>query len=461
MVGRLLDNEKRFASRPNFRSHLGLQRIMEAAKPNPPALMQFATMSRPGRSKALLSTSLLLLAFALLVQGCSSNEGEGDQPAAASQQKAAQVTAEEVVEDNLSITQRFFAQVRSRETAALSPSAPGEVISVAVREGDAVEQGDVLLRVNSRAASANLQQLRAQLSATRVDLGQAQRDAERARRLAERSIGSEQAAEQAEAQASQLREQIGSIEASIAAQQQTVSDHVVEAPFDGIITDRQVDVGDFVQPGAMVLELVATDELEVFVRLPQSMLDRLDQVDNATLEYEDKTISAEVEGVVSVLEPSTRSALVRLIPDDKPSWLRPGATIDVVFELQSDEIGLIVPLDAVVYGVARPRVVVAEAGKARPVNVHIVETSEDRALVRGEGLAVGDKVVTRGNERLRPNQPLTVVDSLEQRAAAGDSSESRAADAPSSDTNAEPAAQGDATGARTGDGSPVQGEETQ
>jgi multidrug efflux pump subunit AcrA (membrane-fusion protein) len=206
----------------------------------------------------------------------------------------------------------------------------------------------------------------------------------------------------------------------------------------------------------MVLELVAVDELEVFVRLPQSILDRLEQVDGAALEYEDQTIAATVEGVVGVLEPSTRSALVRLIPSEKPPWLMPGATIDVVFEIQSDDVGLIVPLDAVVYGVARPRVVVVDGEKARPVNVHIVETSEDRALVRAEGLSVGDKVVTRGNERLRPNQPLQVVESLERRAAGGTPPGSSG-----TSPNAEPNEDDDASGDASGDESSAANEEAQ
>lgn len=364
--------------------------------------------------------SRLFLAFIAIfflgasLAACSNNEADDASASGGSSERPpAAVVVAEVTEDYLTTTENFFAQVRSRNSASLSPSAPGEVTEVNVREGDRVEEGAVLMRVNSRSASANLQQQRSQLAGIQVQLDQARRDAERARSLADRAIGSGQAAEQAEAQASGLQEQLSSTQASISAQRQAVSDHVVRAPFAGVITSRSVDVGDFIQPGAAVLELVSTDEIEVFVRLPQARIARLDSESAALLRSGGESVEASIEGVVGVLDQATRSGLVRLIPNSSPSWLRPGAAIDVQFDTRSDEKGLIVPLDAVVYGVARPRLMKIVDGSAVPVDIEIVGTSNDQALVRGEGLSVNDQVVIRGNERLRPGQSVSVQPELD------------------------------------------------
>jgi multidrug efflux pump subunit AcrA (membrane-fusion protein) len=94
----------------------------------------------------------------------------------------------------------------------------------------------------------------------------------------------------------------------------------------------------------------------------------------------------------------------------------PGASLDVEFSIVRDEEGVVVPRDALVYGAVGVRVVRVEDGKATPVGVEVIATVDDQALVRGEGLAAGDSVVTRGNERLRPGQDVQIVAALEDEA---------------------------------------------
>ena len=68
------------------------------------------------------------------------------------------------------------------------------------------------------------------------------------------------------------------------------------------------------------------------------------------------------------------------------------------------------PRDALVRTPAGVRIVKAVDGKAAPLTVQVTATADATALVVAEGLAAGDTVVTRGNERVRPGQPLQVVE---------------------------------------------------
>jgi hypothetical protein len=67
-----------------------------------------------------------------------------------------------------------------------------------------------------------------------------------------------------------------------------------------------------------------------------------------------------------------------------------------------------VPRDAVIRGPVENRVVKVENGSGTPVSVQLLGATAEDALVRGEGLVVGDQVMTRGNERYRPGTPVVI-----------------------------------------------------
>lgn len=349
----------------------------------------------------------IVFALALVSAGCQASEEDGSGAAAGPQ--PAPVVLGDVREGTLDVEQVFFAEIRARHRAALSVSAAGEVTSIDVREGDRVREGDVLVAVDDSVAVAQLREANSALQQVQINREQAERDAERARRLAERSLRSGQEVEQLQAEVESLDAQAASLRASSRALRAQVSDHAIIAPFNGIVTNRYVDRGDYITPGTPALDLVGTDEVEAFVRIPQQILDRLDELDTITLRGTEGAVEADIAGVVGVLDPATRTGLIRVLPREVPAWLRPGRSVDAVVSLPVREPGFIVSQDAVVYGVARPRIILFDGGQARPVMVDVIATAGSEALVQGEGLSANQRVVIRGNERLRPQQPLREV----------------------------------------------------
>ena len=89
----------------------------------------------------------------------------------------------------------------------------------------------------------------------------------------------------------------------------------------------------------------------------------------------------------------------------------PGAAVDVILTVERSEEGaLVIPRDALVYGIAKTQVVKSVEGKAEPVPVEVVARGRDELLIRADGLSEGDTLVTRGNERVFPGQPLIVLE---------------------------------------------------
>jgi RND family efflux transporter MFP subunit len=347
---------------------------------------------------------------AALVLGCST---EADSGAAAGQEgpPPAQVALGQARQGFLEVVYPLLGEVRSTAHARLAAGEPGEVRKVAVREGDQVKRGDLLVEIDPSLAQARMRAAAAQGRQVGAELEQAERDAERlagagGRLVAERDI------EQARSLEAQLQGRRAELAAAVQESRAVLSRLRVVAPFDGQVAARSVDPGDWVNTGDEVIELVAVHELEILTEAPAELASHVEVGQSAVLRHGGERLEAEVRGVVRALDRSTRTATVRLVPRERAPWLMPGGTVDVLFTLRREaDDAIVVPRDALVLGAVGTRVVKAVDGKAQPVPVTVLARSEAEALVRGDGLTSDAQLVVRGNERLRAGQPIRAVSS--------------------------------------------------
>ena len=310
---------------------------------------------------------------------------------------------------DLTLERTYLGMVRSEGRASLAAGAAGQVLEVTVREGDRVEAGAVLVRVDGDLARADLTAAQATARRTAAEREQAERDAERFAAAGPRAVSTTEI-ERAATNAQSLDAQGAAARAAVSRARETLSRHRVTAPFAGVIAARSVDPGDWVTAGTVVLELVADEATEVLARVEPELLDDVAVGHEVTLSRGSRTAPGRVVGVVRALDPTTRTAQLRVRPTEPAPWLLPGSTADVRLSIVHGGDGVLVPRDALVPGVAQTRVVRITDGAAEPVNVEVVESGTDEVRVRGDGLAAGDSLVVRGNDRLRPGQPVQVVE---------------------------------------------------
>lgn len=307
-------------------------------------------------------------------------------------------------------TRALLGEVRAVQRAELAAGAEGEVLEVTVREGDHVEAGAVVVRIDASLADADVASARAARREVRRELEQARRDRKRARQLADILPAYE--IEQDVTRADTLRSRMGRLSAEQHRAEAQLLRHEIEAPFAGRVSARWVEPGDWVRQGDAIVELVEPSRVELLVEAPVDLFESVDVGAVAVVSTRDRPerkATAEVVGVVPALDPRTRTAAIRLVPRDAPTWLIPGDAVEVGFAIVHDEPGVIVPRNALVRGVVGVRVVKIVDGQAEHVGVEVVATADARALVRGENLEPDDWVVVRGNERLRPRQSVAVV----------------------------------------------------
>lgn len=337
---------------------------------------------------------LLILMACIGAESASTSSSQGPPPAV--------VEVAPVRAGTLDDRWPILGEVVALERAELAAGASGAVEKVTVREGDTVAKGDLLVEVDPALAVAQLRSAQADRDRASAELQQAKQTLARVSRV-EAGVMAADEVERTRTQLQSLEAQHARAEAQVQLASATLGRHRIRAPFGGVVARRHVDPGDWVDPGRQVLDLVRTDPVEVRVEAPLELAGHLER--GARVELGGS--GGEVVGIVPALDPVSRTSTIRIRPDDDLATAVPGRAIEVVFGVEMQG-GLLVPRDALVSGPTDQRVFEVVEGVARAVTVEVIAKSADMALVRGEGLDDGDLLVVRGNERLRPDQPVRV-----------------------------------------------------
>jgi RND family efflux transporter MFP subunit len=310
--------------------------------------------------------------------------------------------------------------VTSPRTAVLSTAVAGLVAELTIDEGDRVETGDVLLKLDAELAQLALERARAEVKQREIAAADARR------RLVEaEEVGAQRGI--ARTQIESLRAEVSSDEAALAAsqaaareQQAIVGRNTLKAPFAGVISERYAELGEWVNPGDGLFELVATDNLRFDFRVGQDNFAALspDTPVEITLDaIPDRSIPGYVDAIVPVKNPSARTFLVRVRANtndvDSGLLITPGMSARGKLSIDTGRSGVTVPRDAILrFPDGRVTVWVVDAGGDLPVvREQLVQTgSEFNGVVEiTNGLAAGDVVVVRGNEMLQEGQAVSIL----------------------------------------------------
>ncbi len=315
--------------------------------------------------------------------------------------------------------------VTARRQATVSAQITGTLKEVLIEEGERVEEGQVLARLEDTAqraalgqAEAQLAQARAQVGEVRVRLAQARRDRERLDDLVGRKLVSRQSAEaagtEADALAAQLAAQQRYVELAEAQQRsaQVQLDYTtVRAPFAGVVIAKAAQVGEIVSPLSAgggftrtgVGTIVDMDSLEIEVDVNESYINRVraGAPAHAVLDaYQDWTIPAHVIAIIPTADRGKATVKVRIGLDQKDPRVLPdmGARVSFLEEAKPAVAdapppakGVLVPATAIVERDGRSVVFVIDADRARMQAVTPGQAQRDLRLV--EGIAAATRVV--------------------------------------------------------------------
>lgn len=172
-------------------------------------------------------------------------------------------------------TSAFDGVVEAVRQTVIAAQVPGAVIQLDVKVGDRVKAGQVLLRIDARAAEQNAAASDAQVQAARSSLDLATKDFERQQRLFQKNYISQAAMERAESAYKSAQAQANALLAQASASRTQSGYYVVRAPFAGVVSEVPVSLGDMAMPGRPLLTLYDPTALRVTAAVPQSVTARM------------------------------------------------------------------------------------------------------------------------------------------------------------------------------------------
>jgi len=342
---------------------------------------------------------------------------------AAWSQDAALVGVDEVVSEPLDQQVPVIGRFVARQGGPVATQISGLVTGLDAHVGDRVEAGDKLaaldldrLRWRRDLAKAGLDAATARLGAARARLAKKQQETARIEGIRESAAFSraryedlQQEVIEAEESVAEAVAAVASAEAELRLRQHDLENGVVRAPYPGVVTGRHTEVGAYLGAGERVVSLVNIEELEIETDVPYARIAALEAGRALDIRLPDGTNHQGVVRAVGAEEdPLTRTRILRLTPvvENPVVPIAAGMSATVFVPAGIPREVVTVHKDAVLKREGISLVYVVEDGAAQVRPVELGEAVGDRFEVRS-GLEAGEIVVTRGNERLRPGQPVT------------------------------------------------------
>ncbi|MBM7115890.1 efflux RND transporter periplasmic adaptor subunit [Archangium primigenium] len=333
-------------------------------------------------------------------------KGAAARPAAATESPV-QVDTVAVVEEKVPRYLTVTGSLSANEDADVAAGVTGKVVSVHAERGSVVKKGEVLARLDARAATANLEDARAQVVQAKSQQQLANADCERNEKLFASGTISTADHDRAAAQCRNAAAVVSSALARQSLLEINVTDATIRAPFDGVVSERTVSVGEYVQPPTKVVTLVALDPLRLQLTVPEASaaLIQKDQPVEFTLTAAPKVVhQAKVAFVGAGLRAGSRDLVVEALVPNKERALLPGQFATARVQLTEQPMP-VVPRKALVEEGARRKVFVVTDGRLEERFVQVSEGSGENVGVVA-GVRVGERVVAVARPELRDGQKL-------------------------------------------------------
>jgi membrane fusion protein (multidrug efflux system) len=204
-------------------------------------------------------------------------------------------------------------------------------------------------------------------------------------------------------------------EAAVNRLQQLSGFEEIKAPFDGVVTARNVNVGDLLNAGGTtgkaLYEVADIHRMRIFVNVPQAFLGDLKPGVKATLHLPGRqdTFEAELTSTSNALEVNSRTALIELQADNPDGKLWPGAFTEVQFHIPADPGTLRIPSTALIFGVNGMRVAAVDANnKVVLKSVRLGRNLGDSVEIQS-GLSLTDRLIDNPQESIEAGATVRIA----------------------------------------------------
>jgi len=298
-------------------------------------------------------------------------------------------------------------------TSAIVSEVTGQVAAIVAPEGNPVKRGETLIEIDGARMRLDLMAKEGEFVEAREQSDLAKKNLKRAEDLFAKELNSEISLDSAKAWVKITEGRLQKFTAERDRMATDVDDCKVKAPFSGYTSRRLINVGEWVNRGTPVYEMIDISRLRVVAELPERYFGRLSTGSPVTIIASGDTtnhVSGFVTGIARNANASTHTYPVIIEVGNSDGRLGGGALVKATLSLDQVFSSLAVSKDAIVRQGSQTMVYTVREGAASPVPVMTAATSGDMVAITGQGVAQGMVVVVRGNERIFPGAPVRTAD---------------------------------------------------
>jgi membrane fusion protein, multidrug efflux system len=318
-------------------------------------------------------------------------------------------------------------------TGSLFARASGYITAWNKDIGAHVTKGEILATISAPDLDQQLEQAKGQLVQLQAAVVQAQANADlgrvtdqRTSQLVTEGWSSKQQGDTDHLNAASRAAAVSVAAANVVAQQAAVSRleeltrfEEIKAPFDGVVTARNVDIGDLVNAGGntgrALFQIADIHRMRIYVNVPQAFLGDLAPGIKATLHLpgQKQTFEAELVSTSNALAENSRTALIELQADNPDGKLWPGAFTEVNFHIPADPNTLSVPLTALVFSAQGMRVAELDADDKVTLKPVAVGRNLGNRVEIESGLAPSDRLIDSPLESTQAGDSVNVANAAD------------------------------------------------
>ena len=285
--------------------------------------------------------------------------------------------------------------------------------------GQHVTKGELMATIETPELDQQLQVAQADLKSAQADLNLAKTTSDRYTNLLKLNSVSQQETDVAVSGAAAKRAAVEASEANVRRLSQLQSFEKIYAPYSGIVTQRNTDIGDLINAGSStttntakeLYHIASVNQLRVFVSVPEVYAPDIHNGDTATLtldEYPGQVFNGIVTRNSGSIDPSSRTLNVEVDVNNHDEKLLPGAYIFVHFKIPVQSRELSIPSDALLFRAQGLQVGVVRDGRVHLQSITIGKDN-GKSVEVATGLSVSDKVILAPSDSLAEGQAVHVA----------------------------------------------------
>jgi len=329
---------------------------------------------------------------------------------AMAQQPASKVVVSKVFEKELAKTCEFVGVVDFDKISGVSSELSGLMTHQYIAEGNVVDEGEVMVRLNTDFIMKNIEIAKIQKDQIDIQIDHTQKNLKRYETLFQNDAASEKMYEDLSFSHKELLKKKAEVNTNIEKLNMEIEKSIIKAPFKGLVLKRLKNKGEWISPGMAICSFAAIEDIFVNVSVPEELLRYIKPNDRVHVKINalDLQLTGIVKSYVPVADMKSKTFQVKIAIKWFPEAMQNmSATVNV--PASDKKILKMIKRDALIKFQGKDFIYTIDDGKAAIMPVNIVAYDGKYIGVDNPDIRVNMPVITEGNDRLQPNQPVEIL----------------------------------------------------